>query len=183
MAQNGHPQDRVYSPYAVDSPVVPPRDSSSIKPRVYQNNAYSNLAYAKSQEDVSKLRPSSTKGNYLNPAYENSELSHQYEDPSHLVAGNTASTGPRRKRNELYEPTEINKGQETNDDEVSESVGGDSWISRLILFLILMVSLTSLILVALIINGKVGPVCSSCNEEEGETIFLLWRKFTYFLSR
>lgn len=182
MAQNGRPQNRAYSPYAVDSPVVPPRDSSSFKPGVYQNNAYSNLGYTQSQEDVSRLRPSSTKGNYLNPAYENSELSHQYEDPSHLVARSAASTGPRRKRNELYEPTEINKGQETNDDVVSESVGGDSWLSRLILFLILMVSLTSLILVALIIIGKVGPVCSSCNEEEGETSFLLLLKFTYFLS-
>ncbi|XP_073248735.1 uncharacterized protein [Porites lutea] len=170
MAQNGHPQNRAYSPYAVDSPVVPPRDSSSFKPGVYQNNAYSNLGYTQSQEDVSKLRPSSTKGNYLNPTYENSELSHQYEDPTHLVARSAASTGPRRKRNELYEPTEINKGQETNDDVVSESVaGGDSWLSRLILFLILMVSLTSLILVALIIIGKVGPVCSSCNEEEVAT--------------
>lgn len=166
MAQNGRLQNRAYSPYAVDS--VEFQDLSKDPSSSYPNAAYQNLGLAKSQEDLSR-NLSSFKGSYQNPAYENSEVAHQYEDPAHLVPPATsASTGPRRKRNELYEPTEIRKEDEEEDNEdYSDGIAGDSWLSRLILFLILMVSLAALLLVVLIILGKVGPSCS-CSKEQGE---------------
>lgn len=141
MAQMNRPQNRAYSPYAVDS-----------------------------LEDGSRRELTTFKGSYQNPAYENAELAHQYEDPSRLVETSLGSTGPRRKRNELYEPTDIGKpaDQETMSESYNEAdFGGDSWLSRLILFLILVVSLTSLLLVVLIILGKVGPGCS-CNKNANQ---------------
>ncbi|XP_078349710.1 uncharacterized protein LOC144634578 isoform X2 [Oculina patagonica] len=139
MAQMNRPQNRAYSPYAVDS-----------------------------LEDGSKRELTTFKGSYQNPAYENADLEHQYENPSHLVETNLSTpTGPRRKRNELYEPTDLRQkpaDQETVSESFTEAdLGGDSWLSRLILFLILVISLTSLLLVVLIIVGKVGPSCS-CNK-------------------
>ncbi|KAJ7370670.1 hypothetical protein OS493_030785 [Desmophyllum pertusum] len=143
MAENGRSQNRAYSPYAVDS-----------------------------LEDGPKHELSTFKSSYQNPAYENSEIAHQYEDPSRLVDTiSLRNTGPRRKRNELYEPTELRKHaeQETKSEDYNEAVDltGDSWLSRLILFLILVVSLTSLLLVVLIILGKVGPSCS-CNKNAAQ---------------
>lgn len=147
MAQMNRPQNRAFSPYAVDS-----------------------------LGDGSKRELTTFKGSYQNPAYENAEVAHQYEDPSRLVETNFThtgpSTGPRRKRNELYEPTDLRKPaeQETDSENYTEAdFGGDSWLSRLILFLILVVSLTSLLLVVLIILGKVGPSCSCTkNGDEGK---------------
>ena len=139
MAQFNRPQNRAYTPYAVDS-----------------------------LGDGSKNELTTVKGSYQNPAYENSELAHQYEDPFRLAETVLSSAGPRRKRNELYEPTELNKSEEQEHYNDVDLVG-DSWLSRLILFLILVVSFVSLLLVVLIILGKVGPSCS-CNEgtEQGK---------------
>ena len=139
-----------------------------------QNRAYSPYA-VDSLEDGSARELTTFKGSYQNPAYENSELAHQYEDPSRLVEINLATTGPRRKRNELYEPTELKKSKEqeaSRADHNEADFGGDSWLSRLILFLILMVSLASLLMVVLIILGKVGPSCS-CNKNsvQGKLFF------------
>jgi len=139
MAQVKRPQDRAYTPYAVDS-----------------------------LGDGSRNEQTTFKGSYQNPAYENSELAHQYEDPSRLAEKGLSSTGARRKRNELYEPTELRKSDEQENYSDADLVG-DSWLSRLILFLILVVSLTSLLLVVLIILGKVGPTCS-CNGDTEQAI-------------
>jgi len=144
MAQVKRPQDRAYTPYAFDS-----------------------------LGDGSRNEQTTFKGSYQNPAYENSELAHQYEDPSRLAEKVLSSTGARKKRNELYEPTELRKSDEQENYSDADLVG-DSWLSRLILFLILVVSLTSLLLVVLIILGKVGPTCS-CNgdTEQGKAVFQL----------
>ena len=143
MAQVSRSQNRAYTPYAVDS-----------------------------LGDGSRSEQTTFKGSYENPAYENSEIAHQYEDPSRLAEKVLSSTGGRRKRNELYEPTEIKKSDEQDNYSDHTDLVGDSWLSRLILFLILLVSITSLLLVVLIILGKVGPSCS-CNggTEEGKAIF------------
>ncbi|XP_022786229.1 macrophage scavenger receptor types I and II-like isoform X4 [Stylophora pistillata] len=138
MAQNHN--NRVFSPYAVDN-----------------------------VEDGSGGRELGTfKSSYQNPAYENcGDLSHEYEDPTRLLA---VKTGPRRKRNELYEPTELKKTEEQEEEKVDYNeadYGGDSWLSRVILFLILMVSLASLLMVILIILGKVGPSCS-CDKNSAQ---------------
>lgn len=154
MAQMNRPQNRAYTPYAVDS-----------------------------LGDGSKSEQTTFKGSYQNPAYENSELAHQYEDPSRLAETVLSSTGPRRKRNELYEPTELRKSEEQENYNDADLVG-DSWISRLILFLILVVSLTSLLLVVLIILGKVGPSCS-CNKDanQGKAVFQIFVRFVIMLCR
>ena len=143
MAQVKCPQNRAYTPYAVDS-----------------------------LGDGSRNELTTIKGSYQNPVYENSEPAHQYEDPSGL-AEVLSSTGARRKQNELYEPTELRKSDEQENYSDADLVG-DSWLSRLILFLILVVSLASLLLVVLIILGKVGPTCS-CNgdTEQGKAVFQL----------
>ena len=176
MTHNGRSINREYSPYAVDSLEDLSKESSSFKGS-HPNNSYQNLGLTRSQEDLSK-QASTSKGSYQNPAYENSEISHQYEDPAYLVAAASASTGPRKKRNELYEPTDLkSKDQEANNDDYNDEIGGDTWLSRLILFLILMVSLASLLLVVLIMLGKVGTSCSSCNEEaQGEVLFNCFAK-------
>ena len=142
MAQRNRPQNRAYTPYAVDS-----------------------------LGDGSKNELTTFKGSYQNPAYENSELAHQYEDPSRLAETVLSNTGPRRKRNDLYEPTELRTSEELENYNDADLVG-DSWMSRLILFLILVVSLTSLLLVVLIILGKVGPSCScSKDSDQGKAVF------------
>ena len=164
MAQNGRPPNRAYSPYAVDSLEDLSKEQSSFSGG-YQNGAYSNLGLRQSRENISR-NPSTFKGSYENPSYENSEAAHQYEDPSHLTIP-PPSTGPRRKRNEMYEPTEIRQTEkEAESDDFSEYTFGDSWLSRLILFLILMISLVSLLLVVMIVLGKLGPSCSACSEEQ-----------------
>lgn len=164
MAQNGRPINRAYSPYAVDSLEDLSKEPNSFSGG-YQNGAYSNLGLRQSRENISR-NPSTFKGGYQNPSYENSEAAHQYEDPSHLTIP-PPSTGPRRKRNEMYEPTEIQQTkQEAENDDFSEYTVGDSWLSRLILFLILMISLVSLLLVVMITLGKLGPGCSACSEEQ-----------------
>ena len=169
MAQNSRPPNRAYSPYAVDSLEDLSKEPSSFSGS-YPNGAYSNLGLRQSRENISR-NTSTFKGNYQNPSYENAEAAHQYEDPSHLTAP-PPSTGPRRKRNEMYEPTEIQMTkQEAESDDFNEYTVGDSWLSRLILFLILMISLASLLLVVLIILGEIGPSCSACSEDQQGMIF------------
>jgi len=153
MAQHNRLQNRPYTPYAVDS-----------------------------LGDGSRNELTTFKGSYQNPAYENSEIAHQYEDPSRLAEKVLSNTGARRKRNELYEPTELKKSDEEENYSDADQVG-DSWLSRLILFLILVVSLASLLLVVLIILGKVGPSCS-CNAdtEQGRAVFqLIFSKFVKYV--
>ena len=140
-----------------------------------QNQAYSLYAVNSLLEDGSARDIITFRGSYRNPAYETSELAHQYEDPSLLVEINLPTTaGPRRKRNELYEPTELKKWKEqeaSRADYNEADLGGGSWQSRLIL-MILMVSLASLLMSVLIIIGKVGPSCS-CNKNsvQGKMVF------------
>ena len=143
MAQPNRSQNRAFTPYAVDS-----------------------------LDDGSRNEQTTLKGSYQNPAYENSEFAHQYEDPSRFAERVISNTGARRKRNELYEPTELKKPEEQENYSDADQVG-ESWLSRLILILILVVSLASLLLVLLIALGKIGPSCSSCNEdaEQGKSVF------------
>lgn len=147
MAQNdsNRPKPRAFSPYAVDS--------------VEDGSGGQEL--------------SSFKGSYQNPAYENcGDLSHQYEDPTRLLEVQSINRGARRKRNELYEPTELRKPTEPEEEGVDYNeadIGGDSLLSRLILFLILIVSLVSLLMVVLIILGKVGPSCS-CKKNSAQEV-------------
>ena len=64
---------------------------------------------------------------------------------------------------------------DTEKDGYPKEISDDSWLSRLVLFLILLISLTSLLLVALIIQGQIGTGCSSqCNEQPaaGECFFI-----------
>ncbi|XP_015767533.1 PREDICTED: uncharacterized protein LOC107346275 isoform X1 [Acropora digitifera] len=161
-------------PYAVDNVENPSKDGKSVASN-YQNGAYSNLGYAPSQENLSRNLVSTSKGNFANPSYENTEFSdaHTYDDPTFLTgSAKAANTGGRRKRNELYEPTELKavdgsaEKADAEKDGYPKEISDDSWLSRLVLFLILLISLTSLLLVALIIQGQIGTGCSSqCNEE------------------
>ena len=137
--------------------------------------------YAVNSGSLSKYSPSisSRKEVYVNAAYENSEHSeesttHDYDDLQYVAAQVRQMTGGRRKTNELYEPTgplqhRIRQITECSDDSGASygSVNGyfssgESCLSRLILFLILVVSFTALILVVLIINGTVGPKDCGC---------------------
>lgn len=169
------------NPYAVDNVENPSNDGKSVASN-YQNGAYSNLGYAQSQENLSRNPVSTFKGNYENPSYENTEFSdpHTYDDPTLLtVSAKAVNTGGRRKRNELYEPTELKavdgsaEKADAEKDGYPKEISDDSWLSRLVLFLILLISLTSLLLVALIIQGQIGTACSSqCNEEPGGCFFI-----------
>ena len=81
--------------------------------------------------------------------------------------------GPRRKDNDLYEPTgplkqRVRQITECSDDlsalSVCSASGFPSWkkdscLSKLILFLILAFSVAALVLVILIIYGTLGPKC------------------------
>ncbi|KAK2567317.1 hypothetical protein P5673_008111 [Acropora cervicornis] len=138
-----------------------------------------------SQTSRSPINPYAVdNGNYANPSYENTEFSdpHTYDDPTFLtVSAKAANTGGRRKRNELYEPTELkavdgSAGKaDTEKDDYPKEISDDSWLSRLVLFLILLISLTSLLLVALIIQGQIGTGCSSqCNEEPAAGYKAMW---------
>ncbi|XP_068728549.1 uncharacterized protein [Montipora capricornis] len=171
-AQKGRLAFRDFSPYAVDSVEEPSKDKRPLASN-FQNGAYSNLGFARSQENISKAPVITFKGKQPNPAYENTELNtHTYDDPTYLRPSVVASPGLRRKRNEMYEPTELQTFDRQAEkpaeaDNLKGEVGGDSWLSRLVLFLILLISLTSLLLVVLIIQGQVGPGCSTqCSDEK-----------------
>lgn len=169
------------SPYAVDSVGDRLNDGQSLASN-HGIGAYSNLVYAGSQENLSRNPASTQWGNHPNPSYENTELDthHTYDDPVNLTPSvRRENTGGRRKRNELYEPTEpkaVDGSAEKADaekDGYTEEIVGDSWLSRLVLFFILLISLTSLLLVVLIIQGQIGTGCSSqCNEEPGGCYFI-----------
>lgn len=119
----------------------------------------------------------------MNPFYGDSEighLQHHYDDPSPLVpcrsAWTSESAGPRRKANKLYETAEMKKNAHEswkNRQDTRNFIAGDSCLSRLILFLILMVSLTSLTLVVLVILGELPTRC--CKEIQGENFSTLTR--------
>ena len=176
MELNDRPQNRAYSPYTVGSPEVGSRNSNAL-PRSYLNLAYENSGVAQSHEtdDVTN-RSTFKEGDVPRSLYENSKLEHQYEDPFKLVicksAWSSESSGPKRKDNTLYQSTELKKQgtvrESTSTGDCGVEMSRDSWISRLILFLILMVSLTSLVLVVLIIIGKLGPSC--CSGTQGEPL-------------
>ena len=150
---------------------------------------------------------------YMNPSYENLATTephdkHQYEDLPQLrnqmfKENRMSGSGPRRKRNEVYESTSdlspLKKNSfsrtrhtdtECSEDSMDGSIPRDSCISRLILFLVLVVSVTSLLLVILMMLGILGPKCG-CNKtgkdpfhasfcmvnrsvHSLENIFLLW---------
>ncbi|EDO33806.1 predicted protein [Nematostella vectensis] len=128
---------------------------------------------------------------HINPAYENSDdvpqmpLGHLYEDPTKLseyyarIQRYPTSTprGPRKKTSEIYEPTGPlglrtarilgNTGSDTTT-ETSSSITPhtEPCLNRLVLFLILVVSITALVLVVLLIFGKIGASCGSCSQKE-----------------
>ena len=92
------------------------------------------------------------------PTYE-----HQYEDPEIFVSCKSwscsKSSTPKRNVNRLYESVGIRntvEGLTSNGTKRSEASSG-SWINRLISFLTLMLSLTSILLVVLILLGKLKP--------------------------
>jgi len=116
-------------------------------------------------------------------------FAHQYEDPSILVLCKSSSclksSTPKRNVNRLYESVGTRntvEGLTSNGTKRSEASSG-SWINRLISFLILMLSLTSLLLVVLILMGKLKPG-NSCEKGEFEvqTLFSFFVPFdlTYF---
>lgn len=119
----------------------------------------------------------------MNPFYGDSEigrLQHHYDEPSPLVpcrsAWTSESAGPRKKANKLYETAEMKKNAHEswkNRQDTRNFIVGDSCLSRLILFLILMVSLTSLALVVLVILGELPTGC--CKEIQGENFSTLTR--------
>ena len=119
----------------------------------------------------------------MNPFYGDSEighLQHHYDEPSSLVpcrsAWTSESAGPRRKANKLYETAEMKENARKswkNRQCTSNFIAGDSCLSRLILFLILMVSLTSLALVVLVILGELPT--RFCKEIQGENFSTLTR--------
>ena len=88
-----------------------------------------------------------------------------------------AKTGPRKKTNDVYEPTRplphrVRQNTECSDDSMSSTMSSDALpvkkdtcLSKLILFLILAVSVVALALVVLIILGKMGPTAKcSCTQ-------------------
>ncbi|XP_058970537.2 calcium-binding and coiled-coil domain-containing protein 2 [Pocillopora verrucosa] len=104
-----------------------------------------------------------------NAAY---DPTHDYEELQ-SVGVESKEKGPRRKDNDLYEPTgplkqRVRQITECSDDlsalSVCSASGLPSWkkdscLSKLILFLILAFSVAALVLVILIINGTLGPKC------------------------
>lgn len=123
--------------------------------------------------------------NYLSPSYLSntgsmsscpSEYSLSLSSNSGDVLFNAgyhdAKTGPRKKTNDVYEPTRphthrVRQITECSDDSMSSTMSSDALLvkkdtclSKLILFLILAVSVVALALVVLIVLGKMGPKCS-----------------------
>ena len=104
-----------------------------------------------------------------NAAYDST---HDYEELQ-SVGVESKEKGPRRKDNDLYEPTgplkqRVRQITECSDDlsalSVCSASGLPSWkkdscLSKLILFLILAFSVAALVLVILIIYGTLGPKC------------------------
>lgn len=122
--------------------------------------------------------------------------SHDYEDLQSVRTEAKSISGPRKKTNELYESTgNSNPRKKINDvyepsrprrerqitecsdistasSTLSDAIPSkhDTCLSKLILFLILAISVSSLILVGLLMTGKVCPNCGcsqgmSCFEE------------------
>lgn len=89
---------------------------------------------------------------------------HDYEDPSKMTPHPLLSRY-RHKCNDLYEPTGplqarkvfIDAGDRQSKEAAKEKT--ESCCSRLVLGLILIVSVAALVLVALMINGLIGPTC------------------------
>ena len=163
-------------PCAVDNVENPSKDGESVA------SDYQNFGYAPSQENLSRNRVSTLEGNYANLSYENTEFSdrHTYDVLTFSTeSAEATNTGGRRKQNESYESTELKavdgsaEKADTEKDGYPKEISADSWHIRLVLFLILLISLTSLLLVALIIQGQIGTGCSSqCNEEPGGCFFI-----------
>lgn len=171
MAQNDRPQNRAYSPYTDDSLDIALRNSDNIA-RSYLNPAYETSRTVQSSDEILRI-PSTLKPDcyVLGSMNKAPELEHQYDDPSNLVickrAWSSTTTGPKRKSNSLYESSETKRTiPEPTDGVCTCENNSSSWISRLILFMILMISLASLLLVVLVILGKLGPSC--CNKTQGE---------------
>ena len=89
---------------------------------------------------------------------------HHYEDPSHLAEQmRSRNSGPRRKQNAVYEPTEP---LQTKKDTKSPQTSRSTKCNHIMLFLIMIVAITTLILVLLLMLGKVGKSCSCGNQGE-----------------
>lgn len=126
---------------------------------------------------------------HINAAYDNSGSedvvpcpNYDYEDLQSIrmgCKGLPPVLGPRRKDNDLYEPTgplkhRIRQITECSDDFSASSVCSaspswkkDSCLSKLILCLILTFSVAALVLVILIIYGTLGPKCGCKDFDTG----------------
>lgn len=160
----------------------------------FLNLAYDNLELVEIDKDTLRnleAACSSPTFTTMNPFYGDWEigpLQHHYDEPSLLVpcrsSWTSESAGPRKKANMLYKNAEMKKNAHKswkNRQCISNFIAGDSCLSRLILFLILMVSLTSLALVVLVILGELRPSC--CKEIQGENFSTLTRKAKAFTSQ
>lgn len=123
---------------------------------------------------------------------QNTNLNHDYEDPSRLaqqtLTGN--SRGPRKKANDLYEPMSVRLktlnsvkrvrtlSRSSDEDSVTTGYtyhGREPICHRLILYLVLLLSITATTLVILMIFGLVGPSChcgsnqTSADTSQGKT--------------
>ena len=134
------------------------------KPNWLQNRAYTPHAVDSLSDGSRTDELTALKGSYQNSTYENSKIVHRYEDPSPPAEKVLSSRGRARR---------LKKSDERENYSDADFVG-DPWLSRLILFLILAVSLTSLLLVVIITLSKVEPSCS-CNEDaqQGKSVFRL----------
>lgn len=183
MALHGIPQDRTLSLYT----------ANSIKQKTgFLTGSYFNPAYLNSESSRMNCgeatKQSTFREGYLpgsvsrSPTYE-----HQYEDPNILEFCKRSScfksNSPKRNVNTLYESAGIRntvEGLTSNGTKRSEASSG-SWISRLISFLILMLSLTSLLLVVLILLRKLKPGnCCEKGEFEVQTLVSFFCLPQYF---
>ena len=173
MALYGTPQDRTLSLHIANSR----KQKTGFLTGSYINPAYEN-SECSSMNCGKATQPSTFQEGYLpGSVSESPSFEHQYEDPSILVFCKSSlclkSSTPKRNVNRLYESVGTRntvEGLTSNGTKRSEASSG-LWINRLISFLILMFSLTSLLLVVLILFGKLKPRnCCEKGEFEVQTL-------------
>ena len=109
---------------------------------------------------------------------------HHYEDPSRLAQqALTNSRGPRKKANDLYESmsmplktiNNLKQRERTLSRSSDDSATGYTYhgreplCHRIILYIVLLLSLTATVLVVLMIFGLVGPTCHCGNKPTTST--------------
>ena len=173
-------EQRSFTPYAVDSPGTGDVDRAT--PGNLKNGALSGSSYENAR-DATQGAGASTFGIGRGPAYLNAGYErfpettnaghHTYEDAAELAEKVKNHQGKRSKRNMLYEPAgppvpaaRPPLGKKVELEEEAAYIVKDSWLSRLVLFLILVISAVALLLVIMIILGKLGPRCP-CGSDNG----------------